>query len=46
MLVEKEQGGMENLAKAYIDRQSIAMRLDINIFVFIFGQFRNHTITL
>ena len=46
MLVEKEQGGMENLARAYIDRQSVAMRLDIDIFIFKVGQFRNHTITL
>ena len=46
MLVEKEQGGMENLARAYIDRQSIAMRLDIDIFVSMVGQFRNLTITL
>ena len=46
MLVEKEQGGRENLARAYIDRQSIAMRSDIDIFVFMVGQFRNLTITL
>ena len=46
MLVEKEQGGMESLARAYIDRQSIAVRLDIDIFIFIIGRFRNLTITL
>lgn len=44
MLVEKEQDDMENLARAYIDRQPVAVRLDIDIFMV--GQFRNLTITL
>ena len=46
MLVEKEQGGMENPARAYIDRQSVAVRLDTDIFGLMVGQFRNLTITL
>ena len=37
---------MENLAPAYIDRQSVAMRLVIDMFVFVVDQFRNLTITL
>ena len=46
MLVEKGQDGMENLARVCIDRQSVAMRLDLDISVFMVGQFRNLTITL